>query len=425
MLALRDKENLVHTHQTTAAAKPLNQGLRQLQPKTPGTRPSKTPYKIPLNDENGVPAFGKNTVKVKGAGVGNAQQSSKDAFVTPLGPRNRAPLGMKTTNAKANAFQTPGLQGDTLKAPKTNRKGSSLKKAKKVEPLVQPSQPQVSAKTEEDDVPDVEYAPPKPKELSDDPEEVTYNTNFPQFKGRNIIRGWERIYLHGDIGDDGLTDRERKFQQESVSYDKMIDEIIQKQVEDIELPGLNAREAQDLPSFDEPDQQRHNKANEKKGLNKGLSSLKARDAAKALSQTKCSLAKRVESTKVSTSRTSKAPLALIAPKRRTPTPTNSSTAHNTAAAASSRTTLGYSKGRSVSSTLQTKGNPAKEKQAPSRGILDPRKYMQLYGPPPAGSEMWMQCKEAGLVADPEEVDNDFVLSLDEEDEETRNFQLTL
>lgn len=66
----------MHSHQTTAAGKPLNQGLRQLQPKTPGA-------KVPLNDENNATAFGKKTLK--GTGGGKVQQSSKDAFVTPLG----------------------------------------------------------------------------------------------------------------------------------------------------------------------------------------------------------------------------------------------------------------------------------------------------------------------------------------------------
>lgn len=70
---------------------------------------------------------------------------------------------MKTTNAKATGFKTPGLQPDNLKTQKTNRKGSSLKKAKKIEPLIQQSEPQILSKPEEEDVRDVEYAPPKPK----------------------------------------------------------------------------------------------------------------------------------------------------------------------------------------------------------------------------------------------------------------------
>lgn len=83
MLALRDQENLVNTHQTAAAAKPLNQGAKQLVPKTPG----KTPFKVPLNDENNPGAFGKRTVKGNGSRLENGKPG-KDAFETPLGTRS-------------------------------------------------------------------------------------------------------------------------------------------------------------------------------------------------------------------------------------------------------------------------------------------------------------------------------------------------
>lgn len=76
MLALRDQENLVNTHQTAAAAKPLNQS-KQLAPKTPGK---------PRNDENNPLAFGNRTVK----GNGNRQDNGKpgnNAFMTPMGTR--------------------------------------------------------------------------------------------------------------------------------------------------------------------------------------------------------------------------------------------------------------------------------------------------------------------------------------------------
>lgn len=77
MLALRDQENLVNTHHTAAAAKPLNQGLKNLAPKTPGK-------KVSLNDENNPIAFGKQTVKGNGKILGNGKPG-KDAFVTPMG----------------------------------------------------------------------------------------------------------------------------------------------------------------------------------------------------------------------------------------------------------------------------------------------------------------------------------------------------
>ena len=80
MLAARDQENLVHGHQTVAASKPLNQGTRGLQPKTPGNKYPKTPLKIPLNDENAPGGFGGKSGKGKGLETGG-----KNAFVTPMG----------------------------------------------------------------------------------------------------------------------------------------------------------------------------------------------------------------------------------------------------------------------------------------------------------------------------------------------------
>lgn len=94
MLAARDQENLVHGQQAAAASKPLNQGIRQLQPKTPGNKVPKTPFKIPLNDENG--GFGngggKTGLKLNGKGNENFMTvgkkgglGDKNAFITPLG----------------------------------------------------------------------------------------------------------------------------------------------------------------------------------------------------------------------------------------------------------------------------------------------------------------------------------------------------
>jgi len=92
MLAARDQENLVHAHQAAGASKPLNQGTRQLAPKTPGNKVPKTPFKIPLNDENGGLGGGKGGVKANAKGNENMVTGAKkgglgdkDAFVTPMG----------------------------------------------------------------------------------------------------------------------------------------------------------------------------------------------------------------------------------------------------------------------------------------------------------------------------------------------------
>lgn len=93
MLAARDQENLIHGHQAAAASKPLNQGARQLAPKTPGKAP-KTPFKLPLNDENNVGGLGGGKGGLKTQSKGNENMTlgtkkgglgDKNAFVTPMG----------------------------------------------------------------------------------------------------------------------------------------------------------------------------------------------------------------------------------------------------------------------------------------------------------------------------------------------------
>ncbi|KAF3392350.1 hypothetical protein DPV78_010287 [Talaromyces pinophilus] len=422
MLARRDQENLVHTHQMTAASKPLNQGVRQLQPKTPGNRAPKTPFKVPLHDENEPLAFGKNTVKGNGGGLGGkVLQSGKEAFVTPLGPRNRAPLGAKTTNAKA-AFKTPGLPADSLKTQKTKHIGSSIKKPKKAEIEVHQAQPQVVDASDVDDVPDVEYAPPKPKELPDDPEDITYDTTFPQFKGANMTRGWHKIYYHGDIGEDGLTDRQRKFQEQVIASEKKIDEMIQKQVDDIDLKELLLEDKPE-PLLEASSSQAHKKEHTRSAsamLPTRASTLKARNAAAALSRPGSSATVRSDTVRSSSA---------AAKTRKTPTPQpNVSNARHAVATASSRTTVGYSRGRSVSSAFPNKPTTAGKKPSQPKAIVSPETYVQLYGAPPVGSEMWARCEEAGCLPEQEVVpisDEEIGLPLFEEDEETLNFQLTL
>ena len=93
MLAARDQENFIHARQTAAAAKPMNQGIRALQPKTPRNKNApKTPFKVPLNDENHpLTLGGKKTVKVHGNQKDNLMTQGKDGigdnhtFITPLG----------------------------------------------------------------------------------------------------------------------------------------------------------------------------------------------------------------------------------------------------------------------------------------------------------------------------------------------------
>jgi hypothetical protein len=85
-----DQENFVHGQQTAAAAKPLNQGAKGYAAKTPGRKAPKTPFKVPLNDENAVLGGGKSVLKTNGKAVDKVLGTTKlaldkSAFITPAG----------------------------------------------------------------------------------------------------------------------------------------------------------------------------------------------------------------------------------------------------------------------------------------------------------------------------------------------------
>lgn len=191
----------------------------------------------------------------------------------------------------------------------------------------------------------------------------------------------------------------------------MVDEMIMKQLDSV---GFNESgdESSDKDMSTAPrETQRKGPATNTRSRN--ISSLRSREAAAALgsAQTTSAPAK-----KPLVPKSRLTPSALM-PKKKARVPTNPSSMRDTAAAATSNTTVGYRKGRSVSSTLR-------EKKTSPMGTLSPETYFQLYGPPPLGSDMWARCKAAGCL-DSEEDDLEENLPTFAEDEEADNFQLTL
>lgn len=159
-----------------------------------------------------------------------------------------------------------------------------------------------------------------------------------------------------------------------------------------------------------------------------VSTLRSREAAAALAAPRPSSApgRRVAAPK---SRIASAASALMPQQTtRAPTnraPTNPSSMRSTASAVTSNTTVGYSKGRSVSSTIRD--TAAVQKAASTEALLSPETYVQLYGMPPLDSEMWIRCKAAGCFDSADEASEELEEQLPtfEEDEEADSFQLTL
>lgn len=74
--ARNNNENAIYEQQQATAAKPLNQGIKGLAPKTPANKPPKTPFGRNKNDENAALAWGKN-------GGGQEGKAERNTFVTP------------------------------------------------------------------------------------------------------------------------------------------------------------------------------------------------------------------------------------------------------------------------------------------------------------------------------------------------------
>jgi hypothetical protein len=256
------------------------------------------------------------------------------------GPRSRAPLGMKTTNAKGTAFQTPA----PLSSAKTQKASPRLRR-----PKVKVHQPE-PCNEEEDDVPEIEYMPPKEIPLLDDMDDyLPRNQKYPMFEGKNVTRGvWEAY--HNPIEDDGRTKGQREFEEgmeadrkkRDAEFDKLFDAKWEKdQAEASRYFGvepLNKAAPKELTKPGDP----------KKKPPTGLSTIKAKAAVAALSETrKPNFSASAAEAKI---RDPAVPTKKAPPK---PVVAPSASLHAKATAAS-KSTIGYAQGRSAAANAASR-----------------------------------------------------------------------
>ncbi|KAF8252620.1 hypothetical protein K440DRAFT_657829 [Wilcoxina mikolae CBS 423.85] len=184
---LANKENVVlHAPQAGRA-----------HPKTPapGKMATKTPFKIPLNDENttALPKTGKKTLF---AGRDPSQ------FVTPAGPRRQALAG-KTTNVKARGLAPSVQQG------KIEKKQDNAVKPQRTQLVI--SEQAEAAVHETDEVPEIEYMAPVPPELPFVPEGIEEEPDYEWMK-KNYMKGCFRTYL-ADVDEDGKSELQRRMEE--------------------------------------------------------------------------------------------------------------------------------------------------------------------------------------------------------------------
>jgi len=344
MLAHRiNQENVVHGQQAT---KPLNGA------KTPAAKAPKTPFGKSVLKHNGqenVATIGKKGLQIE-----------RDAFVTPAGminnstslfacsrdnsgPRNRAPLGFKTTNAKATILQTP--IGKDTQTSNENRLADSYSDKSVTAKTVQKTTENPYARRKRASIrspitvkapsgnkyPDeVEYMPPKIEPLLDVPSDDDFDLRkaCERLKSTSL----NRIFYHPLDEEEAQLQVEKREKQLKEELRKAEDEATRAAEADLDQMEQEIREELGLPRT------RPTK------LPSRVGTVKAKEASSALSQ----------------------PLKNKAPSYAAPTASSKGhqmpgssdgkTSHAIAIAAS-KSTVSYSKGRRVSNKLK---QPTKE-----------------------------------------------------------------
>lgn len=141
---------------------------------------------------------------------------------------------------------------------------------------------------------------------------------------------------------------------------------------------------------------------------KGPSMRTSKAAATALSQAKRPPASGTKPA-VKASGPSKKPGFIPPLGNKKPAPPNMSEKRHAAAAAASKTTMGYSKGRAASAAMRKTvmpGNNSPEREMGPDYKLAPAVFIQRYGVPKFGTQKWLECKSSGCFDENTEVHED-------------------
>ncbi|KZF26848.1 hypothetical protein L228DRAFT_243373 [Xylona heveae TC161] len=423
MLAAHDQENLVHSHQAAAAAKPLNHGAKQLQFRTPAAKAPKTPFKIPLNDENAPNTFNgkfqKSTVKGQAFQMANGKNGpavDKNAFITPMGPSTRAPLGMKTTNAKAKTIQTPAGQALGTVNEKNQQRSTTSRKVKTRQPQIEVFKSTETGNLEDEEIPDIEYMPPRSKDIQDYPDDFLLNMDYSQLRGSNLTRGWYQTYCN-PVGPDGLTKFQRQEKEAQARHEKEVDTMLRKAFDEMtfDLPEVQNNDIcanQKIKTQSESSKRipssKGLQARQKtsRPLAKGPSSLRSKAAASALSYHNPAS----EASNPNQARPlirAKVPTSIMGRSKQAPAPTNPSSMRHTAAKVTSQNTIGYTRGRATSVSLRANDSSESSKSKSIDATVSSEhqpliNHFEAHYSPEAGSDEWNKLRGYDTAEDEDE-----------------------
>lgn len=246
---------------------------------------------------------------------------------------------------------------------------------------------------EEENIPDIEYAPPPPTELPDPPEIFEYDQTFPQFKGANMCKGWEEIYLAEHTDGYGVPLSFREYEEKCARYDREVERQLNESLHNILQLDTELDKQVDAMIAAGP---RHKQPEVSK-----IDTVRARGAADALLHFKVpSVAIKPTASSV---QKSKKPSFPVLSSRVPPGPTNPSQMRHIAAEAVSKNTIGFPRARHAPSIIPQKPKqPTKDAKLSLNSLVNqqdihPAQFRELYGDPPEGSDMWVRLREHELL----------------------------
>lgn len=338
---------------------------------------------------------------------------------------------MKTTNAKAKAFQTPGpaleKEAEKGQAPQT-----SARRPKKVTHAETSKIP-----VHGDDSPlverDVEYCPPMPKDIPFETEDFPNGClNYDALKPGNLMRGIHQNY-YTKIDRNGMTRADREHEASYQRSLKLADEKIMEMMEDWTIGDVpetfrNLKKKRPVAKDNTVPNQKIVPLSKT-----GPATIASRKAASALSVAPKSTVVPPKTTKPkpSTSFLSRPKPALRAP-----------ISNPMVAEAASRSTIGYTKGRNASTALKKREDPSTTLKRREGGFtrsvsnvsqasdttITPARFAEKEGR--SGSEEWQRLKFLGAFdVDDEDLNPDLRGALPEclrwDDEDDEEFVMTL
>ncbi|KAK0626853.1 hypothetical protein B0T14DRAFT_534923 [Immersiella caudata] len=441
MLAAHQEQENVYTHQA-GASKQL------LQAKTPGARFPKTPLKVPLNDENANRGFGgKSALRTKGNNentttVGKGGKSGR-AMMTPAEPQiARAPLGNKTTNAKAKATQqTVGVKDIVREFEKTTLKPTTTVRPKQVAPQIESSKLEVHTdRNPLDDEEDIEYAPPRQKEIPYESDVFPDGgLTFEGLKKENLFRGYYDYYFN-QIDENGMTATDREMEERRQRDFQRGDEQIMRDMEEFDWSVGDVPTSKDLFKVKRDPVEPATSVGSRNitgQVAKAPNTVNSRKAAAALAMsTKPANTSHVKPVRPALATKGKVQSFLLPRNQPTQVPSQPALAQRerVTAVVASRSTLGYSKGRSaLSAATRQPEPPARKPRALTRTAsttstassgsdctITPARFAQTqaskdWKKPQFVSIFDVEEEDSGHISnipEPQDLDDDFQLSTD-------------